>query len=668
MQMIWRLKRIRNMSPREIPHRVAEQWKRARSRYTRYEWADFASHGAAPIIPHLKEAILSNATDQMKEAVRAHVDRLLAGHFELHGVAWPKRDPDDLFPHFFWRQDPVTGQLWPDKNVYCFDVEYRNEQTLGDIKYVWDLNRLQFLQPLAMAAALGVDERALAALEAAIRSWSEGNPPFQGVSWNSGIELALRTTSLIFAASLCADRMSASAIDRLRAILSAHLYWLRRFPSRFSSANNHRISEAMGEFLIAQALPDLPSAAQYAEEARSILEHEAVSQLLEDGVGAEQSPTYGAFVAETILVANFVARANGRQFQSAVNDRLVAFGNYIAWLTDSNGRAPSIGDDDQGRVLTPVGQREHCYPASVATAIAGFLGRPGFGARPRERTEIRDALFNAPTVSNPAPEGICSFETGGYSIVRETRAGKKVLLVFDHGPLGYLAIAAHGHADANAITLSLDDLPILVDPGTYLYHSGGEWRDWFRGTRAHNTLNLRGVNQSAIAGPFNWSHKARAWLESIRNGPDWTMVGRHDGYVSRFGVEHQRTVSSSDDGMEILDRLLPGPSDVPAEVVFQFASDLVITGEGLVRTISRHDEVLVRIAFDSAGEIELQIGGESKSGGWASSEFGKKEPAPRLVWRGLIPAGGLRTVITWSGQAPKVTDIAGRRDRRVMGQ
>jgi hypothetical protein len=72
----------------------------------------------------------------------------------------------------------------------------------------------------------------------------------------------------------------------------------------------------------------------------------------------------------------------------------------------------------------------------------------------------------------------------------------------DHGPLGYLSIAAHGHADANAVTLSLDDRPILVDPGTYLYYSCGKWRDWFRGTRAHNTLNVQGADQSISAAPL----------------------------------------------------------------------------------------------------------------------------------------------------------------------
>ena len=87
---------------------------------------------------------------------------------------------------------------------------------------------------------------------------------------------------------------------------------------------------------------------------------------------------------------------------------------------------------------------------------------------------------------------------------RRTISGRKTLMVMDHGPLGHLSIAAHGHADALALWLHIGDQPVLVDAGTYLYHSGGAWRDRLRGTPLHNTLSLDDRNSSRIAGPFNW--------------------------------------------------------------------------------------------------------------------------------------------------------------------
>ena len=80
----------------------------------------------------------------------------------------------------------ISGEHWPGAEVFCFDIKYRNAPEFGDIKYVWDLNRLQFLQPLAAAVALSGDAAALAAIERAIESWAEANRPFGGVAWSSG--------------------------------------------------------------------------------------------------------------------------------------------------------------------------------------------------------------------------------------------------------------------------------------------------------------------------------------------------------------------------------------------------------------------------------------------------------------------------------------------------
>jgi uncharacterized heparinase superfamily protein len=114
------------------------------------------------------------------------------------------------------------------------------------------------------------------------------------------------------------------------------------------------------------------------------------------------------------------------------------------------------------------------------------------------------------------------------------------LLVFDHGPLGYLTIAAHGHADALSIWLHVDGRAVLTDAGTYLYHSSGPERDLFRSTAAHNTLTIEDENQSVISGPFNWSRHARAKLIAKDEN---CVTACHDGYVRRFGLSHIRNIA-----------------------------------------------------------------------------------------------------------------------------
>ena len=58
----------------------------------------------------------------------------------------------------------------------------------------------------------------------------------------------------------------------------------------------------------------------------------------------------------------------------------------------------------------------------------------------------------------------------------------------------------HGHADLLSVQLTGEGRERLIDPGTGSYMRR-EDRDWFRGTAAHNTLEVDGRSQAIPAGP-----------------------------------------------------------------------------------------------------------------------------------------------------------------------
>jgi hypothetical protein len=607
MSIVWHLNRLRAMGPAEIAHRVVERAKRSTAKNRVEGWTRYATPGPVPRLDGLARLALRLANER-RAAVIAEAEDILAGRFDALGQAWPQRDPANLFPAELWRLDPVTDKLWPGTEHYCFDIPYRHERERGDIKYVWEINRLQFLQPLAAKAALERDDAALSAIEAAIASWFDANPPFRGLAWNSGIELALRTISLLVVSSLVGERLSEATSQRVRSILAASVYWLTRFPSRFSSANNHLIAEAAAEYLIGLAVPNLPGAAGVVERARRVLDAEALKQIFPDGAPAEQSPTYGAFSAEFLLVAHEAAPLAPETLK-----RLDAFADFIAWLADAEGRVPAIGDDDEGLVLA-LGARRGRYAADVAGRWAAIGER----------------------------EGLKSFAEGGYSVVRQNAWH----LVFDHGPLGYLSIAAHGHADALSFTLARNGREILVDPGTYLYHSGAGWRDWFRGTAAHNTLTIGGVNQSRIAGPFNWSKKAKATLETSEPGETWRLVASHDGYEADFGVRHRRSITGQHGRILIHDQLIGQGSPREAAIAFQFAPGLEIEIENAGCRVNDNGKTVATLRFSPAGSLAILSGKEPRAGGgWVAPAFGTKAPASRLVWSGEVRESGVSTLI-----------------------
>ena len=86
---------------------------------------------------------------------------------------------------------------------------------------------------------------------------------------------------------------------------SAHVYWLKRFPSVHSSANNHQIAELAGLIVGLTMAPELRGAGDRREHYWRELLVEIDRQIHPDGVGAEQAPAYTAFAIELFLVAAF---------------------------------------------------------------------------------------------------------------------------------------------------------------------------------------------------------------------------------------------------------------------------------------------------------------------------------------------------------------------------
>jgi hypothetical protein len=628
MKLSWYVNRLRNMEPAEVAHRLVEKARKLVSKKRHQGWSGVGNPTLHPVFPSLPARVLA-ASPAQRQAIATAASDLLAGHYAALGRQWPARDPNALFPPQLWRLDPVTETLWPDHSTYAFDIDFRHDGSRGDVKYVWEINRLQFLPVLAAHHLLERDKASLDAIEAALSSWHQANPPYGGVGWASGIEVALRAISIILTLDILGDGLSHTFRQKAGEILSASAFWLPRFPSRFSSANNHLVAELAGEYLIALSL------GHAASKPWQQLLAELDKQILPDGSGAEQTPTYAAFTAELVLLSALAAREAATQLPQPAGHRLAAFADFIAWL----GAGAEFGDNDEGRVVT-LGH-EADYASSVAAAIAAFLDLPSPVATP---DDFRGLVFGTPSDALPQPSGLQTFIDGGLSVWRSAIAGHEVALRFDHGPLGYLSIAAHGHADALSIALDIDGQPVLVDPGTYIYGSGGAWREWFRSTPAHNTLNLAGQSQSTMSGAFNWSHKANAHLIEQTPAPAWSLTAEHDGYERRFGARHQRQLHQDGHAITVHDRLIGTAQD--AEIVFQLATGLDAERDGNVVTVSRDGVLLLCLSLPDAN-LTIETGGDLPgAGGWVSPRFGVKLPAPRIAWRGRVDAAGVVSVLT----------------------
>lgn len=542
----WYLNRLRRMSAPEIAHRIAEEGRKRLDRNRSWEWRQFGRyHGHVIGL----EAPLVLADDEL----RARVAGERRGSFVFLGQTWP--EPSRGWRSDIWHLDPVTNQPWPGKRAFTFQVPYRHARDRGDVKFVWEVNRLQFLPRMAALAAATQDDSLWAEIAGLLRCWMAEDSPFTGINWNNGIEMAVRIVSLLTVLGQAPAEFRDALLQDARQFLHAHVFWLKRYPSRYSSANNHRVAELGGLFLASLHAPDMPGAATLAAESWQELQEEISRQYYPDGVGAEQSPTYAAFSLEWFLLCGFAARRFGVKAAPVFDSRLQAARDCLAWFMDDAGHLPRIGDDDEGRALA-------FHPAAPADYVRSVVG-------------MANSYFgDAPQVGG----GARCFPDGGYTAVRLPTPEGTLLGIMDHGPLGFLSIAAHGHADALSVWLRWGDEPVLVDAGTYLYHSGGAWRDILRGTSVHNTVAIEGADQSDIAGPFNWSRHAAC---SLVARSDTFVTAEHDGYLKKFGVRHRRTLRWGDGSFAIADKTLgSGASDLRWSLGFTLAPGIDVTLEG----------------------------------------------------------------------------------------
>jgi hypothetical protein len=629
----WYASRLRAMTLAEILHRVGEA--RTKRRWTRRAGGWDLAIGDGPV---RSSAVLGARLRQAARlpGVAAGAQAVRAGHLRFLGRAWPVVDWRAGAGPAFWHHDPVTGRAWPGAGVTASTIDARSTGTdpngprLGDAKFVWEPGRLQFLHVLA---AEGDTATALAVL----RDFAETNPPWTGIHWTSGIEMALRLVSLTLVCAGCApDALGPEDRILIRRMAVAHAEYLAAFPSLHSSDNNHRMAEGLGLFLAGLLVPDL--GAGWERDGRGIVEDSARRLILADGGSAEQSPVYLAFVLEMTALTALLSAEAGTPLATDVLDRLGLGAAFLKTLLDETGTAPAIGDDDETRVIAQIPQREPRYVASVVAALAGLLDRPDL-APPDRDPHLRDALFASPATPGTASEGVRTFPQAGVSVARETIAGRRVHLVFDHGPMGYGALAAHGHADALAVWLSVDGAPVLIDAGTWLYFSAGAARLRLRESLSHNTVTLHGVSQSRASSAFGWANRAHATLLARDPAARWSLRASHDGYARRFRLAHERRVSRERDTLVIADRVTGG--EAPAEIAFLLPGDLDVAVAGRDVRIARAGVSLCRLIAPGDFAVALRRG--AGEGAVCSRAFGQIEDAQRLVFTGRL---GTREAVT----------------------
>lgn len=518
------------MSVRELPYRLNQV---IRKKYEEYYWA---GRNMADIQIPLNGRILDiQITDK----------RLFPPEIDIFGklLNYSRNEID-------WHLDIFTGKSFP--LVFSKNINIRKDPGLS-AKNVWEVNRLQFLDHIALNYHYTGNPGYLDQFIRIMSSWIDNNPYLIGINWYSNIEINIRLINWYF----CWEILDAGKLIKqnpqfeefvLRKWIPSiyqHCKYSFNNPSKYSSANNHLIAEYSGLF-IASSKWKFKESGTWLKYAVKGLEKEIVAQH-SNGVNKEEAAEYIQFITDFFLLSFLVGEKTNNQFSEIYIRTLKQIFEYILAFIDIDGNYPNYGDGDNGKVVS-FSEGKHfnnfislLTSASIifsdgkfklATATFDLKNQVLFGNKGKE-------IFESLTENSKGRKS--DFYTKeGHHIFRKQKKEKEIYLHFNAAPLGYLSLAAHGHADALSFILNINGYAIFIDPGTYSYHVSKKWRNYFISTMAHNTICMNGRNQAVQAGDTMWFDHYRCRIVGEKhNDIVESVIAEHNGFKNTI---HRREI------------------------------------------------------------------------------------------------------------------------------
>ena len=456
-----------------------------------------------------------------------------------------------------------------------------------DIRSLWESGRLQGVAQILFSDP-NPSKEVLKSQKKIVISWIKGNPFLHGVHYMSPMECGLRIPVFLY---LLKIEEIDWHLDETKNILSAfynHVWWISRNLALYSSLGNHTICECIGLIFGRTVFQGIEEGEKWLKTGCRLLEQEISHQIVDDGGPAEQSLNYHRFVLDLYWLAVDFLESNNFYDCTKWKESLLKGESFLnAFLFEGN-RFPSIGDSDDGY------------------AIAA-------GLYPNRQTEDLNKIFPGNNLSYK------TFQESGYTVIGSSEGS---FMTFDHGPLGMAPLYNHGHADALSITLYKNQKPFLIDPGTYRYNGVPKHRNYFRGTRAHNTVCIDGRDQARQLTGFIWGSQYQADLELAHEYSDrLCFKAKHDGYKRlKNSVIHQRELIIHNDVCCLICDSFTGEGVHEFELNFHLDPDVKIEPETEWLVLNNSGESILLYNPDNC--FSIANGQEDPLLGWYSPAYG----------------------------------------------
>ena len=442
----------------------------------------------------------------------------------------------------------------------------------------WRIEWVKFYYGLDLAHAhrASGDARFLRAWERLVRSWLRRVPPAS----DSSDVTARRILNWIYAW----QGFGALSAGLDRELVAGIRAQARHVREHLTPERNHRTFELSALAIVALALPELDERGDLLAFAVAELDRNLAADFRPDGVHREASTHY-----HMIALRSFAGlRANARRFRvrlpEGFDDRLSRAFDFALHCRRPDGTIPALSDADTGDY-------------SALLSLGGEL---------LDRDDLR---------AGRARECTATFIDGGYFVQRSGWERDDRFLIFDCGPLGD---GGHGHYDLLSVEAFAGGRPLIVDPGRFTYsEEPANLRRWFRGTAAHNTVCVDGLDQTpytrkAPAGPV--AH-GRFLGRTTAAGLDELVA---EAVSPVYEAVHRRRIRFVDGRRWIIEDRLRGERPHRYDLRFHLAPE----AHGRTR-VEGTTVVAPGVALVVRGADELAL-----ERGWVSPRYGVRLEAP----------------------------------------
>ncbi|PQP82414.1 heparinase [Paenibacillus sp. PCH8] len=401
----------------------------------------------------------------------------------------------------------------------------------NDLEFTWGINRHWHMLDLGKAYLMKDNPLYVTTFMEHFRSWRQQNPVPVNPGYDEAVffqkpgpwrllETGLRVQSWISAYKYMASSPLLDEGFQAEFLqgLEEHAEFLTCYLG--STEINHAIMHMQGLFMMATFCHQHPRSPYWRQMAVERLELCLLHQLNEEGIQIELNTHYHNASIEMFGTPYLLGEISGHPFSAWYGQCLRQMAAFTEAMVRPDHQSTGIGDSDwlgDGRqrltLLGAILEDEDLMARGTDSSECLWL----LGVEKYEHC-IRLQEARSSSQSSRA------FPKTGYYVMRDARQ----YLFFDAAAMG----GAHGHADALNMEWMWKNQLFFTDTGRYTYEEG-EWRKYFKSTRAHNTITLDGLDQTPYVSTQQWGKpEAQATtLRSESNDSYHFMDASHDGYT-----------------------------------------------------------------------------------------------------------------------------------------